>query len=287
MINIFLLNWNSSEDIKICLEKILKSDYQQYRIILIDNDSREVDKKNLIYFFEEIQKSNKVEIHLVLNDKNFGYAGGNNRAYEYAKVNNLEGDILIINPDISVSKTTLTEMYNTLYKGEHIGGVMTRTLNNCGEIIYDYISMQGLNQRWLITNDDNIETDYLAGSCLLLRRDVVELIGLFNEQFFMYWEEVDLSFRIKRNNFRLLSTTRTSVIRKDNALSKNFNMYFYMTRNVILMKKIHKSISLFNLIKVLLNMLKISFMNSYRFKNIKYLTVYFKGLFSGITTKIT
>lgn len=286
MINILLLNWNSSDDIQICINQIIKSNFNQYRLILIDNNSNQIDKDELILFYNKFRLELKNEIYLMKNYENFGYAGGNNRGYEYLRQNNLDGDILILNPDVLISENTLEQLKIVLDSDNTIGAVMCRTVNDNEKILYDYIAMNGLEQKWLVSDRDFVETDYVVGSCMLLRREVIDKIGLFNEKFFMYWEEVDLSFRIKELGFKLFSTTQTTITRKDNDKSRSHNMNFYMTRNVFLIKKHHAHITFKDLIILLLKMLKGSIVNSYKYRDIKYLLVFIKGVFSGIKTSI-
>lgn len=288
MINILLLNWNSSDDVKICIEKIIVSNYNEYRLILIDNNSNEIDRDKLTLFVNEIKSKFKNEVYLILNSENFGYAGGNNKGYEYIKNKNLDGDILVINPDILISENTLCQLKKVLDSDDKIGAVMCRTLNYDQEIIYDYISMNGLNQKWLKTNNETIETDYLAGSCMLLKREVIDEIGLFNNEFFMYWEEVDLSFRIKKFGYKLLSSTNTFIIRKENDKSRSYNMHYYMIRNLFLIKKLHSNVTLYDVYILLLKMFKSSLVSSYKFRDLKYILIFFKGIASGIksSTKI-
>lgn len=281
MINILLLNWNSSEECIDCINNILKSSYENYRIILIDNYSDINDRNRLTIFAKQIKTA---EIHLVFNNDNLGYAEGNNKGYEYIKNHSLKGDILILNPDIVVQENTLQEMKSCLYQDNLIGGVMVRTKDfESKNILYDYIKMNGLCQKHLKTSKNIIETDYLAGSCMLLKRDVIDRIDLFDKKFFMYWEEVDLSFRIKRLGYSLMSTTKTFVFRKSNDKSRSLNMNYYMNRNAFLIYKKYKNRKFFyTLLLFLLKRFKGALIDSIKEKNLAYLITYYKGIFDGI-----
>lgn len=235
-VNILLLNWNSSGDISQGINSIIKSIFSEYRIILIDNNSEKYDQEKLINDYNFYKQQN-IDIHFVLNDENYGYAGGNNRGYEYLKAQGLDGDILILNPDIEIAENTLYEMWKTLNTNENVGAVMTRTLTSDGTILYDYIKLNGFRQKWQATNHELIETDYVAGSCMLLRREIIDKVGLFDEKYFMYWEEVDLSFRIKRIGYELCSTTKTFIIRKDNSTERSINSIYFYIRNTFYLKK--------------------------------------------------
>jgi len=234
MINIFILNWNSSTDIECSLNNIQSSKLAEYRVILIDNNSSKIDINNLHIIYRKYK--DLLEIHLVFNKENYGYTGGNNKGYEYIKTKKLSGDILILNPDIILSNNTLFEMSSTLV--DNVGAVMPRTLNNHNTIICDYIKLDGFKQYFLTTEKTIVETDYVAGYCMLLKRSVIDEVGLLDESFFMYWEEIDLALRIKDKGYNLISTTNTTIIRKGNSDKRYANaVYFYIRNPFILSKK--------------------------------------------------
>lgn len=277
MINILLLNWNSSSDVVLALQNILKSSYTTFRIILIDNFSEQDDITKIYETYRDT-----IEIHLVLNNDNYGYAGGNNRGYDYLVKNNLEGDILILNPDVAISNNTLFEFQKIL--DENIGGVMARTLDLNGSTIYDYIELNGCSQKWLMTDKAVIDTDYLAGSCMLLKRSVIDKVGLFEENFFLYWEEVELSLRIKTNGYKIVSTTSTTIKRKDNEKKRTLLSCYYLTRNVFLLKK-KNYISGFSVLNYIYRELILTVYRVIKFKESAYLKYYFQGLFDGLKGK--
>jgi GT2 family glycosyltransferase len=173
-----------------------------------------------------------------------------------------------------------------LLQNDSVGGVMARTMSSSQIILYDYLRLNGLSQKWLIAENEVIETDYLAGSCLLLKRAVVEEVGLFNEKFFMYWEEVDLSIRMKNAGYKLISTTLTSIFRKENESIRSLNMTYYLVRNSILMSKLHKRISIIDVIIYLFQMLKFCIANTFKNKKLGYLNNFISGITSGILTRV-
>lgn len=278
MINILILNWNSSIDIKNSLKNISESNYTNFRIILIDNDSKEEDKVKLVETYNEYK--NRYEIYLVINDQNYGYAGGNNRGFDYLKEKKLDGDILILNPDVNISNNTLEELSNAL--SNDIGAVMTRTLNTDNSIMYDYIKLNGFKQKWLQTIKDIIETDYVAGSCMLLKREVLDKIALFDEDFFMYWEEVDLSFRIKKLGYKLISTTKTTITRKENSNKRSRTAVFYITRNSCIIYKKYKFFKGIDIFNYMLYLFISNLYFSLKKKDIYYSLSMLKGLVFGI-----
>lgn len=248
MINILILNWNSSEDVRNLLKTLCVQTYTEFRVILIHNGSPDFQQvKNIFDHFRF-----KLDIYFVNNEGNFGYAGGNNSGLAFLEKKCFSGDILIINPDVTLSPNTLEVMLEDKEKESNVIGVMVRTFALNGNIIYDSIELKGLNHVYHKTSQPLIETDYLAGSCMLLDRDIVDTVGLFDEKFFMYFEEVDLSLRMKKKGGRLVSTTRTHVTRKDNHISRSYNAVYFSCRNAIYLYQKHDSIRFINVVSYLL-----------------------------------
>ncbi len=282
MINILLLNWNSGLQTEVAVKNIVNSNYRNLRIILIDNGSVE---KDIIYLnnSKKLAESNNIPVFLIYNRLNQGYTGGNNVGFNFLQNENLDGDILILNPDVIINFDTIKEMKNAL-SNSNVGGVMVRTISKNGEILYDFLQIKGLHQKWFKGNDNDIlQTDYLAGSCMLLKRDALNKIGLFDDSFFLYWEEVDLSFRLMKSGYSIVSTTFTAIIRDSNDESRKSNSVFYLVRNSFLMYKKHNFISKLDLFKYLIRNFAISIKNSVFKLNLSFIYNYFIGLYAGIS----
>ena len=280
MINILLLNWNSTELVVNSLSQLTKSTYSKFRVILINNFYSEPD----LYRIREIHRQFIAcfEIFLVENEINLGYAGGNNKGLRFLQENNLYGDILILNPDILISENTILEMKRGLTDG--VGIVTTRVVNQQNKILFDAIKLKGFIQQYLITQKDKIETEYSQGSCLLINRKIVEKIGLFDDRFFLYWEEVDFSLRVRKQGLRLISTTSTQVIRCHNDITRQPRAFYYSIRNAKLIRSIHNTqfstISYFIYIVYML-LLTIKFLPNYKIFR-RTITYIFYGLIDSI-----
>jgi len=235
MINIFILNWKSAGDVRECLNSIVASDEKDYRILLINNYSDNQDLEDVRALYDFYRASS--DIYLVENSSNYGYAGGNNAGLNFLKSKNLDGDILILNPDIIISENTLSEMKHALT--EDIGIVTVRTVNPSGKILFDSIKIHGFRQIKKITNKKYVLTDYSQGSCMLIARQIINTIGLFDERFFLYWEEVDFSLRVRSLGKKLISVTSTIIIRKDNNQGRKPEVFYYSVRNARLVREKH------------------------------------------------
>lgn len=281
MINIIILNWNSFIDLYELVTFSLKNQtIRCYRLIVVDNFSAVEERSRLVNLCNTLRS--EMEIHLVLNDRNLGYAAGNNVGYEYCENNLLDGDVLVLNPDVRLLPDTLEKITEAMI--EEVGSVMCRTRNEENVILYDALKLKGFRQ-WNVTLPDYEihETDYCAGSCLLIKRNLINEVGLFDDKFFMYWEEVDLSYRIKKFGYRVVTTTHTSIYRKSNHPFRNINaVYFYIRNSFFLHIKHPEEFTLTSLIKFL----TISFLSQvalmFRKKEPKRIYKYFNGLLAGL-----
>jgi GT2 family glycosyltransferase len=121
----------------------------------------------------------------------------------------------------------------------NVGIVTARTISPAGIILFDAIKLNGFFQKNIITNKEQIETDYSQGSCLLINRDMINKTGLFDERFFLYWEEVDFSIRVRESGWKLISITTTSVIRNRNNITTQPLAFYYSIRNARLIREKH------------------------------------------------
>jgi GT2 family glycosyltransferase len=235
MLNILILNWNSTEAVKDCITAITGSDIKSYRIIMINNYSHDEDLNEM----RKIKRhfGMKIEISLIENEKNLGYAGGNNSGINFLQKNDLQGDILILNPDIRVSPDTISQMQKAL--NTNVGIVSVRTLSPDGKILFDAIKLNGFFQRRIISDQHSINTDYSQGSCMLIKREIISQAGLFDERFFLYWEEVDFSLRVKNTGQKLIAITTTSIIKNENSEALKPGVFYYSVRNARLIREKH------------------------------------------------
>jgi GT2 family glycosyltransferase len=235
-VNILILNWRCPFLVKQCIERIVTSQDENYRVIIINNFSTLSDYNDIFNLYEYFKIS--IEIYFVSNESNLGYAGGNNAGFSYLEQNNLEGNVMILNPDVEISINTIGEMMNSLTS--NVGIVSPRTLSSNGEVLYDAIKLRGFRQSHIITSKHIVSTDFSQGSCMLIDREVLRSIGLFDERFFLYWEEVDLSLRVKDFGKDLIAITTTSVVRKNNTTDNNVTAFYYWVRNASLLRTKHK-----------------------------------------------
>lgn len=274
MINVFIINWYCIKDIKLQLESLLQSEAKNFRVVIINNSIPEHEKlKNLIELFKK-----EIEIHCLKSPKNIGYAGGNNLAFSYINKKKLNGDILIANSDITFHSKTIGLLQLNLK--DNIGAISPRIFNERNEHIFDYIKIKGFQQKYLKSDLLICNTDYVPGCCFMVKRDLVNKIGLFDEDFFMYWEEVDLSLRILKEGYGLICSTKATINRKENSSKTYINSIKFSTRNSFLLKKKH-DLPTFSHILYLFTILMLSFKKSLKMSNIEPIKSFFLGMHDG------
>lgn len=251
MIYIIVLNWNNANDTLACLESLAALRDVYYRVIVCDNASTDdsysrirdswlsvlgYENKRIVELEGSVSQSYKVpegdeSVYLIQTGNNFGYAGGNNFGIRFSLNQNDMEYVWVLNNDTIVAPDSLAIMVNACNKESSIG--------ICGcKIIYDKnrTTLQGLGgiyNPWFGTtkhyaanfpvnsrfNDEWVssEIDYVIGASILLKRNLLEQVGLLCEEYFLYFEELDLSCRALNHGFRHYVTTSAIVYHKEGA----------------------------------------------------------------------
>lgn len=253
-VSIIVLNWNGLEDTIECLESLQKVTYPNYEVIVIDNGSQGNDAQVLREGFSDY-------IHLIQNDKNYGYTGGNNIGIRYALSNSSPDYLLILNNDVAVAPDFLTEMVNVAEGNDSIGIVGPKVyFHDSPNVIQSAgcrLSMRkGIGT--IIGNkeiddgqyDTVREMDHVMGCCLLIKREVVEKIGLFDESYFCYWDETDYCIRARKAGYKVIYAPKARLWHKKRLRAKLWSKipmgqqatalaYYYWARNNFKFMKKH------------------------------------------------
>ena len=214
LLSIIIVTWNSEEFIKNCLESIFNTKGSiDFEVMVIDNASQDGTIKIINEF--------KSEVKLICNQKNLGYAKGNNQGIEIAR-----GEyILLLNPDVELKENSLRLMLDFMEKHTDIDGLGPQLLNlngtiqpSCREfpdfsiLLWEISGLSFLFPkskifgRWRMGYFDfqsSREVDQPMGSCLLLRRKTLENAGVLDENFPIFFNDVDLCYRIKKDGGKL------------------------------------------------------------------------------------
>ncbi len=221
LVYIVILNWNRQEETIECLlsiSKSLKIKGFQLRIVVVDNASTVDDAEVFNGFrFEGSQLSTE----LVRNSSNLGYTGGNNAGIRYA-IDNGADYVMILNNDTKVDSNLLTELLKAAQSQPHAGIFSPKiyffpggefhkerySKSDQGKVIWaaggeiDWQNMYGINRGLDQVDTGQFDTleqiDMASGCCILLTRKAIQSLRGFDDRYFLYYEDVDLSIRAKR-----------------------------------------------------------------------------------------
>lgn len=242
LVFVITLSWNRRDDTLECLESMQDLDYRNKRLLLVDNGSEDGTV--------EIVKESFPEVEIIANEKNLGFSAGNNVGLTYALDQGADY-ILLLNNDTNIKSNALHELLSSMR--DDVGMVAPK-------IFYaedpNRIWSIGGRRHWLTTEKvgdvrgqmdrgqgtRNLERDYLAGCAVLLARRFLEDAGLFDERFFMYYEDSDLSLRARGAGYRLLLSPDSHVWHKV-AMSSGGrdspNERYWMARSSVLFYRKH------------------------------------------------
>ncbi|MBU5592488.1 glycosyltransferase family 2 protein [Clostridium sp. MSJ-4] len=275
MIYIILVNYNGCKDTLDCIDSLRFLNYENYKVIIVDNastdDSYEVLKANV-----------KEDIILIKSEKNLGFAGGNNIGIDYALKEGAEG-VLLLNNDTLVEPDFLSKMVENL-KEEKVGLVAPKIKYEGkrdylwfagGEILWDkfYAIHYGEGERDSEKYNKRKELSFITGCSMLISRSLLEDIGGLSEDYFMYFEDVDYCVRAKDAGFKIIYEPEATIYHKVSASTGGEESPFavqWNTRNrIIFMEKYKNKVSKATLYKG-----KVFF---YTTRIIKYLQYLLKG----------
>lgn len=230
-ISIIIVSYNTKEFLQKCLNSIKSSTGRLTReVFVIDNASQDSSAK--------LVKEKYEWVHLIESSKNLGFAKAANQAVKKAKGRY----ILLLNPDTILEKNTLWETLKFMDKNPEAGVSTCRVELESGEI--DWASHRGFPTPWrsfsyfsrlskLFPNSKLFggyhleyedlrrihEIDSPSGAFYLVRQEAVKKVGLLDEDYFMYAEDLDWSYRIKEAGFKIFYYPKVKVTHSKGAAS--------------------------------------------------------------------
>jgi len=237
-LTIIVLTWNNFGDTAECLQSLRKLNYPHYNVVLVDNGSTDGSVERLHLEFPEVK--------LIRNSENLGYAAGNNIGLEYALSKNVDYIILLNNDtvvDVNLAAGLIKASheignlaifgcvnyyYNDRKRVQFSGGLFNW---KTGDIIDQTRHKIDEGQFQLLK-----EVDTVAGSCLFLPTTIIKTVGLFDNRFFLTFEESDLCCRVKKAGYKVYTYMGAGVWHKvsvsGQAHKKGLNILkYYAVRN--------------------------------------------------------
>lgn len=264
-VGIVVLNWNNAIDTIECIKSVLKINYTRYQLYVVDNYSTDDSVETICRYLQEnqinfcwvdeldIQKTifDKFRVILVRSSSNKGFSGGNNIAINNITSKGLADYIWILNNDTIVDKNALATMVEMANSDPHIGIVGSKILDyynkdliqTAGGGRLDYL--KGTTKHIAVFEsmnwDQPVTLDYITGASMLIKKELIERIGLLDEDYFLYWEDVDYSFRAINNGYKLAYCKDSHVWHKESATAGRDSVHlYYKYRNAMYFFKTHK-----------------------------------------------
>jgi len=209
-ISIIIVNWNTKTLLADCIESVYTSPPEgEFDIWVVDNSSID-DSSDMV-------RERFPEVNLIDNEENIGFARANNQALRKCKGKY----VLLLNPDTVVKTGAIAEMADFLDHTPEAGMAGAQLINPDGSLQTSAFPLPTLfREFWRMFHLDYLinvanypmeewrldsarEVDTLLGACMLIRREALDQFGLFDADYFIYSEEVDLCARLKESGWHL------------------------------------------------------------------------------------
>lgn len=238
MISVIIVSYNKPELLRQTVLSLKSHHHQNMEIIVVDNSDQDDVKKMINKDFKDVIYKSM--------ESNIGFGRANNFGFQLSK-----GDyIAFLNNDLIFKEDVISPLVSELEKDNSLGIIGPKLLNedmslqfsccnfpSVGDIIKaDIWGDQSVN-RWYLTDWDHHqkrEVDYVSGALMVMRRDLIEKVGLFDDIYFMYSEEVDLCYRVKQAGYRIEYYPQVEAIHfggaSTNFNDKQINIHLYLSR---------------------------------------------------------
>jgi GT2 family glycosyltransferase len=210
LLSIVIVSWNTCGLLQSCLRSIYENPLSgQSEVWVVDNASND-DTIQMI-------RNHFPQVHIIQNQQNMGFAHGNNQAIRKSSGKY----VMLLNPDTEIKPGALDRLVGFLEKNPQAGGAGAKLISPNGGLQHScHPDLTLSRELWRLFHLDKLHTygtynmhqwdmtrprqvDVVQGAALVLRKEALEHVGLLDEDYFMYTEEVDLCFRLRRAGWTL------------------------------------------------------------------------------------
>lgn len=210
-VSIVILSWNQKEYLKKCIESIMATtDYDTYRIIVIDNNSTDGAP--------EMVRENFEDVTLIENETNDGWAIGNNIGIEYTLEHHDPDGILLLNSDVEVEDPDWLSTLVEHGSRDGVGVVGCRLRYPDGDIQHagarvEVSGSKNYTEEKYTSTAVMDEREYVLGACFYIDVDIIDDIGYLDEMYRPFnWEECDFCMRCQNAGYDIVYTPETELI---------------------------------------------------------------------------
>jgi len=208
-LSIIIVNWNTRDLLLEAISSIYRTvEHIAFEIWLVDNASEDSSARDVKHRFPEV--------NIIINRTNIGFAAANNQAFK--KMNGRYA--ILLNTDTVLTDGALYDLYNFMEATPAAGAACGQLINPDGsrqnsianfpsmlllltnETLLRFFMPKRFPSKWK-TYDVPIEIESCIGACMLVRRETMSDVGLFDESFFFFFEETDLAYRMHKNGWKI------------------------------------------------------------------------------------
>ena len=211
-VTVTVLNWCDAPATAACLDSLRGSTYPHLSILLVDNGSPEGSGDELHRRFPDVP--------FLQTGENTGYSGGNNRGIQRALEEGADF-VFVLNPDTTLDPGTIDSLVDAAMSDDRVGAVAPTVarMDDPSKSWYGggaFDPMRALGVHWDAENGPSASAapravTFCSGCALLLRADAIRDVGPFEESYFLYVEDTELSVRLTRSGWKLLHDPRVRV----------------------------------------------------------------------------
>lgn len=237
-VSIIILNYNGGDLVVRCLKSVLSLDYKNFEVVLLDNNSTDGSMELVANAF-----ASDPRVKLIRNEKNLGYAEGNNVGVQKSK-----GEYLVfLNNDVLVDPLFLTELVEEMKKEHSVAAAQCKLMFMDHPTLFysagHYFDFFGVVHVLGEFEEDNGQYDHVYdvfgahGAAFIVRRDLFLKAGRFDSDFFLLFEESDLCWRFWLMGYRVVFVPKAVAYHKHgfahkrSSFGKEASLTYFYVRN--------------------------------------------------------
>ncbi len=254
-LTVIVVNYNVEYFLDQCLTSVKKaSKGLDIETIVVDNASMDGSV--------ELLQTKYTDLNLILNEENVGFSKANNQGIEIAKGKY----VLLLNPDTVVEESSFHKVIDYMDAHPDTGGLGVRMIDGRGNFLPEskrglprpmvaFYKIFGLSRIFPkserfgqyhlghLSEFETAEIDILSGAFMLMRKDALDKVGALDESFFMYGEDIDLSYRIQKGGYKNVYFPETTIIhyKGESTKKSSVNYVFVFYRAMVIFAKKHFS----------------------------------------------
>jgi len=245
-VSVILVNWNNFRDTAECLESLRQTTYPNYEVVVVDNGSEGDDPRLIRERFGG-------HVHVIENDKNYGFAEGCNIGIKDALARGADY-VALLNNDTIVAPDFLEELVSVAESDEAVGIAggkiycyeAPELIWSAGGFLNYWTGATPIRGRGEVDHgqfEETVAVDWICGTFMFISRKVLQTVGMLDGRFFFSWEDIDLCVRANKRGFKVLFVPQSKIWHKGFAFGKEKRLrglpVYYAVRGYLIFMEKH------------------------------------------------